>query len=222
MSQSLKMSHSSRQFALRADVTDGFRSQLEAFLTKVADGYIVAYETAEGENPHVHVILTSTRTLKAVRSHFSRFCPDHKGNAMYSLKVCDDDHEAYIRYICKGGGRTVPPTIWSRQGLEFSEESIAAAHLAYYVNQEAVIANAAKRKRVESANIVEQVESICKARGYKGFDRKAIAGVYLDLFRDARKGINIFAAKACVNTVCLLLDGSDCPRGELLIKISEV
>lgn len=216
------MPHTTRRFALRADVRDGFRPQLDSFLAKVADGYIVAHETADGENPHIHAIFTSTKTLKACRSHFARFCPDHKGNQAYSLKECDDDFEAYIRYICKGADRNSPPEIWTHQGLDYSADVIAAAHLAYYVNQDAVKENAAKRRKVEGANIVEQVEQLCKAKGLRAHQREQIAGVYLDLFRDARKGINVFAAKAVVNTVCLLLEGNDCERRSLAIKIAEL
>lgn len=211
------------QFALRADVIgETFRQQVDKFLGKVATGFIVAHETADGENPHVHAILTSTKTLKAIRSEWARCCPDHKGNKCYSLKACDDDHEAYIRYICKGSSRDSPPTIWTHQGLEFSREAIAAAHLAYYVNQDAVRENAVKRRKVESGNIVEQIEKICKARGFKSYQRKEIAEVYMDLFRDARKGINVFAARAVVNTVCLLLDDPECQRRELASKIAEL
>lgn len=212
----------SRQFALRADVRDGFREQLDAFLGKVADGFIVAYETADGENPHIHAIFTSTKTLKANRSAFSRFCPEHKGNAAYSLKCCDDDFEAYIRYICKGKSRDSPPEIWTRQGLEFSDDVIARAHLAYYVNQDAVCANAVKRRKVEAGNVVEQVEQRCKELGLKGYERKEIAKVYISLFRDARKGINIYAAKAVVNTVACCLDGGDSAQEDLAYTISQL
>lgn len=211
-----------KRFALRADVRDGFRAQLDSFLEKVADGYIVAHETADGENPHVHVIFTSKKTLKACRSAFARFCPEHKGNTAYSLKCCDDDFQAYIRYICKGADRNTPPTIWTHQGLDYTPDVIAAAHLAYYVNQDAVKENAKKRRKVEGANIVEQIEQLCKEKGLRGHQREKIAEVYLDLFRDARKGINVFAAKACVNTVCLLLEGSDGERRSLAYKIAEL
>jgi len=212
------------RFALRAEVTEGFRSQLDDFLSKVADAYIVAYEDVSGENPHVHCILDCVhgKTEKSVRSHFSRSCPEHKGNKMYSLKKCDDDYEAYIRYICKGKGPDQCPVIWTRQGLLYTDEKIAEAHRMYYVNQGAVIANAKKRRKVESGNIVEQVERLCKARGIKAFQREDVAMVYIDLFRDARKGINVFAARAVVNTVCCLLDDPDCVRKTLAQRISEL
>lgn len=211
-----------KRFALRADVRDGFRPQLDAFLAKVADGFIVAHETADGENPHVHAIFTSKKTLKNCRNAFARLCPNHTGNAAYSLKCCDDNFEAYIRYICKGADRNTPPEIWTYQGLDYSEASIAAAHLAYYVNQDAVKENAKKRRKVEGANIVEQIEQLCKEKGLRGHQREKIAEVYLDLFRDARKGINVFAAKATVNTVCLLLEGCDGERRSLAYKIAEL
>lgn len=210
------------RYALRADVKEGFKEQLSVFLGKVADGYIVAFEDVAGENPHIHAIFTSAKTAKAVRSCFVRECPGHHGNADYSLKSCDDDHAAFIRYICKGKSRDHPPVIWTRQGLEFTEEVIRAAHLAYYVNQDAVIENAKKRKTVETGNVVEQVERICKEKSLKSYQRKEIAEVYLDLFRDARKGINLFAAKAVVNTVCLLLEDPGVQREALASKIADL
>lgn len=210
------------RLALRADVTDGFRAQLDTFLGKVADGFIVAHETADGENPHIHAIISTHKTLKAVRSEFVRCCPSHKGNKMYSLKACDDDFQAYIRYICKGASRDSPPTIWTRLGLDYTDEVIGAAHLAYYVNQAAVVENAKKRKKVESANIVEQLESACKALNLPAHDRKGIAMQYLQLYKDARKGINVFAARACVNTVSLLLDRNEHAHTELATRIAEL
>lgn len=216
------MSHIVLRYALRADVVDGFKDQLDKFLSKVATGWIVAYETKEGENPHIHAIFNAAGTLKSIRNHFVRICDKHKGNEMYSLKRCDDDYDAYIRYICKGDAKDKDPVIWTRQGLDYTESVIEAAHRAYYVNQEAVIENARKRKKVETGNMVEQVEKICKERGYKSNDREEIALVYMDLFRDARKGINVFAAKAVVNTVCLLLDNPDCQRRDLARKIADL
>lgn len=211
-----------RRYALRADVTDSFREKLTKFLSKVAHGFIVAFETKDGENPHIHAIFSSDKTLKSIRNHFTRICDEHKGNEMYSLKQCDDDWEAFIRYICKGESKDKAPTIWMRQGLDYTDLVIKRAHEAYYVNQDAIITNSKRRKKVETGNMVEQVERICKERGYKSYEREEIAQVYMDLYRDARKGINVFAARAVVNTVCLLLEAPECQRKNLAQKIADL
>lgn len=215
------MAPSIKRFALRADVTGCLKEKLSRYLGKVANAFIVVCETAEGENEHIHAIFNSEKTLKAVRNEFTRTCDAHKGNKMYSLKECNDDFDAYIRYICKGVDKKTPPDVWYHQGLDYSKESIARAHEMYYVNQDAVKENSKKRKKAEG-NMVEQVERVCKERGYKSYEREMIAEVYMDIYRDARKGINVFAARAVVNTVCLLLDNPECQRKDLARKIADL
>lgn len=209
------------QYALRVDVYHGLRDQLRSWLDANCVAWIVAHEDPAG-NPHLHAILHSSKKEQALRSSFVRGCPGVSGNKSYSLKKCDDDVDAYIRYICKGHDSTTPPLIWFRQGLDYTEEVIASAHGQYWVNNAALVANAKKRQKVDGGNVVEQIEKICKSRGYKSHERKEIAGVYLEVFRDARKGINVFAARAVVNTVCLLLERPEPQFQQLAIKIAEL
>lgn len=209
----------SQKYALRVDVIgDGFKDKFGKWV-KQFDGYIVAYEVA-GDNKHVHCILDSAKTLKAVRSDFCRVMTECVGNKAYSLKVCDDDWEAYMRYICKGESAEVPPVIWFRNGLHYTEELIAAAWGKFYVNQAAVLADAKKRKAVEALSAVQLVERECKRMGIKGFDREGIARVYLRLWKDARKPINVFAGRAVVNTVSLVLDGAR--DDDLVRRLAEI
>lgn len=207
------------RYALRVDVREGLRDKLSAWLSAIGTGFIVAHE-CEGDNDHVHCILDSDKSIKQVRNSFTKKFPESTGNKGYSLKLCDDDWEAYIRYICKGKSVNEGPDIWVRQGLEYTEEAIQEAWRKYWVNNQALKENAKKRTRVEGANIVEQVEQESKRLGLKGFDREGVAKVYIRLFRDARKGINVFAARAVVNTVCCLLEGSG--EDHLAQKIAEL
>lgn len=208
---------------MRADVYDGFRERFVRWLTTIALGWIVAYEVAGGENRHVHVIFDSESDIKKVRNSFTRTFTECVGNKGYSLKLCDDDFDAYIRYICKGGGKDIPPVIWSRQGLDYTDANIASAHEKYWVNNAAIVENANKRKRVEKDNICEQVEKLAKKASLKAHDRVEVAKIYMRLFRDARKGINVFAARAVVNTVCLLLDDPNaCSENALAMKIADL
>jgi len=206
---------------LRADVFDGFKPRLIKWLTAVALGWIVAYEES-GSNKHVHLILDSGFDIKKLRNSFTRTFEECVGNKGYSLKFCDDDFDAYIRYICKGDDKDSPPVVWSRQGLGYTDDSIKLAHEMYWVNNDAIVANSKKRRAVEKENIVEQVEKKAKALGLKASDRVGVAQVYIRLFRDARKGINVFAARAIVNTVCCLLDEGSSSENYLAMKIADL
>lgn len=206
------------RYAIRMDVIDSMRQRISDWLSANGNGFICVKEVS-GDNHHVHIILDSVKAIKVLRSSLVRAFPECVGNKGYSLKVCDDDYDAYIRYICKGEPG-VPPVVWCKQGLHYTAEHIESAHERYWVNNEALQENARKRVKVEKENIVEQVEKIAKKEGLKGYDREGVAKVYIRLFRDARKGINVFAARAVVNTVCCLLDGSG--EDHLAQKIAEL
>lgn len=207
------------RYAIRMDVDESFKRRVSDWFSTAGNGYIVAYEVA-GDNKHIHAILDSVKSIKQVRNSLTNSFPECVGNKGYSLKLCDDDYDAYIRYICKGDSVDEGPVIWTKQGLKYTAEDIIDAHSRYWVNNAALQENAAKRVKVEKENIVEQVEKIAKREGVKGFDREGVAKIYIRLFRDARKGINVFAARAVVNTVCCLLEGSG--EDHLAQKIAEL
>lgn len=201
-----------RKYAIRMDVEDtgAWKKRVSEWFSANGNGYIVVFETAgeDGENKHIHAILDSIKSDKQLRNALTRAFPECVGNKGYSLKLCGDDYEAYIRYICKGDSEADPPVVWTKQGLKYTAEDINEAHAKYWVNNAALVENSAKRRKVEKENIVEQVEKLAKGAGLKGHERVEVARLYIKLFRDARKGINVFAAKAVVNTVCCLLEGS--------------
>ena len=205
------------RLALRCNVSDDRKVDLVQWISKY-DGYILVREEKEG-NKHCHAIIDTTKQCKAVRSDFVRAFPECVGNAGYSVKICDDDWAAYIRYICKGDGPDVPPVVWGRSGLLYTDQHIADAHAKYYVNQAAVLENAGRRKRLDKLNLVEDLEKRCKAAGHTS--RNEISREYIRVYRDARKGINVFAARAVVNTVWCLLQGEHAEE-ELAHKIAEL
>lgn len=211
------MSHTHKRFALRVDISDESKQKLIEWINKF-DGYILVREVAPS-GAHCHAILDAHKDLKSVRNSFMRAFPELVGNKAYSLKECNDDYEAYIRYICKGDGKDQAPVVWGRCGLLYTDILIAEAHDKYYVNQEAVIENAVKRKKIDKLNLVEELEKVCKLKNYTS--RKEISWEYIRRYRDARKGINIFAARAVVNTVWVLLGGESAEE-ELAHKISEL
>lgn len=220
----MSQAFSTKRYALRVDVHDVTKDKLSTWLSANCNGWICAYEEAKDENKHVHLILDSVKTLKAVRSSFVREFPENAGNKGYSLKLCDDDFAAYIRYICKGNSKTEPPVIWSRQGLLYTDEAVQDAWQKYWVNNASLEENRAKRAKVEKESIIDQVERLCKSKGVRSHDRCEIAKCYIRLFRDARKGINVFAARAVINTVSLLLDGEENSSAENLLanKIADL
>lgn len=210
-----------RKYALRVDCVEGLRCKLSKWCSEVGNGFICAFEK-EGDNEHVHLILDSAKDIKQLRNSFTKKFPECTGNKGYSLKVCGDDFAAYIRYICKGVSSREAPVIWFHQGLDYSSQVIEEAHARYWVNNAALQENAAKRKRVEKESVVEQVEKEAKSKGLKGMDRVEVAKIYIRLFRDARKGINVFAARAVVNTVCCCLDRGDYAEEALATKIADL
>lgn len=199
------------------DISEDQKDKVIQWINKF-DGYILVREVAPS-GAHCHAILDAHKDLKSVRNSFTRAFPELIGNKAYSLKECNDDYDAYIRYICKGDSKEIAPVVWGRCGLLYTDAAIAEAHEKYYVNQEAVIENAAKRKKIDKLNLVEELEKACKAKGYTS--RKEISLEYIRRYRDARKGINVFAAKAVVNTVWCLLQG-DHAEEELAHKIAEL
>lgn len=209
------------KYALRLDVDINWQSRVSKWHSENADGFIVAFE-AVGDNLHIHSIFDSHKSIKVLRQSLTRAFPERVGNKGYSMKKCDDNYEAYIRYICKGEDSKNPPQIWCKQGLLYGQDAIDMAHGMYWVNNESLKENAAKRAKVEKESIVDQVEKLAKQASLKSHDRIEISKIYLRLFRDARKPINVFAARAVVNTVCLLLDENGNGEDHLASKIADL
>lgn len=209
----------STPFAFRMDFVDADKEPLVKWLDSSACSYLVVHETHDGENPHVHVVFHSGKKLSALRMDFKRKFPTKIGNGGYSMKECDDDVEAYMRYMCKGDSSDDAPVVLACQGLEYSSDKVAAAHAAYWVNNEALKSNAQKRKKlVKPQTVIEQLEAECKEKGYK--TKEQIAAWYIRKLRDARKPINIFSARAIVNTVWVLVDGSEAAIDQLANSIA--
>jgi hypothetical protein len=212
----------SYRYAIRMDVNDGMKARISKWMSSSGNGFIVVAENgAEGENKHIHAILDSVKSIKVLRNSLTHSFPECVGNKGYSLKLCDDNYEAYIRYICKGVSVEEEPVVWCKQGLLYTAQHIQEAHDKYWVNNEALIENSNKRRKVEKESIIDQVEKEAKKKGLRQGDRVEVSRIYIRLFRDARKGINVFAAKAVVNTVCLLLEG-DCAEDHLAYKIADL
>lgn len=205
-------------YALRLDVlSEDNAQQLSAWLDKVSSGHLVVREESNpNENTHYHAVLHSKIKATSLRQSFRRAFPDHKGNAAYSLKECDEDPDGYGRYICKGLSKEEGPNVVIRQGLLYTDEWVRQHHEQYWVNNDLIAQARAKRKM----NAVERLESVCKEKKIRWSDRTAIATEYVRWQKEARRPINSFAARATVNTVALLLDDSGEAEEQLAIEIA--
>lgn len=211
------------QYALRLDFDrDVDRSPLSRWLDGNSNRYLVVFETAEGENPHVHAIFHSDKTIATLRQSFKRAFPSKTGNGAYSLKACDEDYDGYIRYMCKGQARGQGPDVVMRMGLEYSEDAIASAHDMYWVNAEAIERARAARRKAAKLDIVEAVEKVAKEKGVRSHERKEVAKIYIRMKKEQKKGINVFQARAVVNTVCVLLDDTGDAEEELAAHIANL
>lgn len=199
------------EYAIRITFRDfvADSAALSVFLSFSFLEWLVCREQAAED--HCHIYARGALKLKGLQAAFKRFFPEHGGNGGHSIKECDNQVYDYQKYICKGASEDEPPIIISRQGLLFTDEYIAELHAAYWVSNVEIKATAKKRDHLRlNGSIVEQVEREAKKLKLSGacYDREAVAAIYVKLYVDARKPVNVYHAKGVVNTVCALLSGS--------------
>lgn len=209
-----------QQYALRLDYERGSdRDILSGYLDRYSSRYLVVFETASDENPHVHCIFWSESKLAALRKAFKERFPSKVGNGAYSLKECDASFDDYVAYMCKGKSKDDAPVVEMRMGLEYTDEALEDAHNRYWV----VNAEIGQRKRArysEKLGIVEAVEKLAKEKGLRPSERSEIAKIYIRLKKESKRGISIFQARSVVNTVALLLDDTGNAEEELALEIA--
>lgn len=195
-------------FALRVDQSEGYDdAAMSSWLSANCSNFL-GTEEQEGANLHLHFFLHSQKKLQALRAALKARCSWLVGNGSYSLKPCDDDYEPYINYICKGADEESLPEVKFKQGLEYTEEYIAARHAAYWLKAVELARSSKKRASMSLlGNVVEQVEAVAKQKKLKGHEREDIAKIYINMCISAKKPINSFYAKSVVNTVSCLLEG---------------
>jgi hypothetical protein len=210
-------------FALRCDFNhDADKQRLSDWLSSNCDGFIVCYEEVDDENPHIHALLYSGKNIDTLRKSFKRVFEEKRGNAAYSLKACDGDVDDYLAYICKGVDPDVGPQVVCFQGLEFDEQRVASMHARYW-DENARRIRAAKERSAAKGSMVDAVEKLCREEGVRAYERKKVALVYIREMRKMRKPINIFAARAVVNGVVVLLDEEESgATDEIAVAISNI
>lgn len=211
------------QFALRLDYKSEYYDRVLAILCLASRYFAVIEDGDQGQNTHIHAIMYSDKKLAALRKAIQRQFPEERGNGFYSLKECDQDIDAYMRYMCKGSSKESMPVILGYCGLDYNKSSIVDWHNAYWVNNEALAKNKKKRKGKDAGTVTEILEKRCKEKKIRADEREKIAHEYIRMYAEWRKPINVFAARAVVNTVCVILeeDGGTITN-QLAYRISEL
>lgn len=202
-------------YALRIDLDGVERSDVRDFIAAAGSCYFAVAETVDGENPHVHAFITSDSKIAALRKKVQRFLSGDRGNASYSLKECSDEYSDYFRYLCKGDSNSQMPDVLCMCGIEFTDEWVKSMHDEYWVNNEALVRQRHKRKKIQSATAVEKLEERCKEAGVLWNQKNEIALEYIKMCKAGRKAINVFSARSIVNAVCVALCPDDSAAKEL-------
>lgn len=63
-----------------------------------------------GERPHIHSVITPTKTASTFRQQFLKTFPECKGNKCYSFEEVKDEENMKL-YLCKGENRTTLPVV---------------------------------------------------------------------------------------------------------------
>lgn len=206
-------------FALRIDLDGVTPQDVLGLVGGVASNYLVVREGGD-ENPHVHVFGRTDKKLSAVRKAVQRFLSGDRGNASYSLKQCAEDYDGYLRYLCKGDSSSKLPEVLGRCGLEYTDDWVKQMHSAYWLNNEEIVKSRQKRKRIQTATVVEKLEERCKEAGVLWNQPEKIALEYIRMCKASKKPINVFAARAIVNTVKVVLDPGSEAEKELAALIA--
>lgn len=186
--------------AIRVD-GDQYVQKLKDFLT--SDGAALCVrETVEGENPHYHAVLHSTRKVPAIRMALKRALGiDAGGNGVYSLAEVRD-LDKYQRYMLKGPSLEVMPDVVVAVGIQYQDTDWRQAkHDAFWEEAEQL-----SRKR-KAEPLMDVVFRECTTTGVEWHMRDKIAKIYIKELISRNKAINCFAAKSAIN----LLQCKLCP-----------
>lgn len=202
-------------YALRVDLDGVTRQEVSEWIAAAAACYFIVAETVSGENPHIHAFLTCDSKLPALRKKVQRWLSGDRGNASYSLKLCSEDYADYLTYLCKGDSNSSMPDVVGKCGIEFTDAWVEQQHGLYWVNNEALVRNRHKRKKISSATAVEKLEERCKEAGVLWNQKNEIAMEYIRMCKAGRKAINVFSARSIVNAVTVALCPDDTAAKEL-------
>lgn len=187
-------------YAIRLDGHE-HHSFLE-YLDSTGGAYFIVRE-GHVDNPHMHAVVFSEKTLAAFRSKFVRqVLGGAHGNGAYSItKVKDLDK--YERYMCKGASSAEAPDVVAVNGIKYSWEWIHDTHERYWATNEELHAKRAK------LSVCDAVLAACRDAGLEWRSRERIAELYIRELVARDKVINIFALKSAINLIQIKLCPDD-------------
>lgn len=201
----------STRIALRSD---GCFELVKAWVEKHGYGGFAVREGTESDNPHEHWLLfVGNKTLKAVRSSFTREVPDLRGNGKYSMSEVDD-LDKYARYMCKGRSDYLKPVVVWRDTLTYDDAKVAELHEAYWKENKSI-----KRKR--GGSMIDKVVDAAKEQQVAYDDRRGLAKVYIRMLREEAKPVNLFSIRANLNAVQLCLCPDDSVLDSLVDRLEQ-
>lgn len=104
-----------------------------------------------GERPHIHCIITPTKTASTFRQQFLKTFPMCKGNKCYSLEEVKEE-ESMKLYLCKGENRdTSPEVIYSIIDTE-------VYHNQYWENNDKLKKNSGVKVKEKSLSWIQEVK----------------------------------------------------------------
>jgi len=194
-------------YAMRVDLDLVDDPELKEWFSTLGSFFSVR-ETIAGENPHVHVFIRSTKKMHAIRESFKRKFQGCVGNRGYSLKVCTEA-DMYCQYMCKGEAEGVQPEVYSKQGIEFTDEWVMERHSAYWDLNLQLKNKHKKAAKKMQPTIIEQVVSAAKKKNVKWQDERELGKIYLQVCRVSVKSVNPSLMKSVIDGVKLQLCPDD-------------
>lgn len=104
-----------------------------------------------GERPHIHCVITPTKTTSTFRQQFLKTFPMCKGNKCYSLEEVKDE-ESMKLYLCKGENRTTSPEVI------YSTIDTEAYHNQYWENNDKLKKDSNVKVKDKSLSWIQEVK----------------------------------------------------------------
>lgn len=139
-------------YHFRVHYGDYREADITVFIKQNSDPDIIVREV--GDRPHIHSIITPTKTKSTFIQKFLLKFPDCKGNGGYScMKV--DNYSSLLHYLCKGADQhTQPEVIGHKASIDISKY-----HDEYWiVNKSHTVSFGEKKKKEKVYPFLTQVK----------------------------------------------------------------
>lgn len=191
--------------------TDKEFEAVKAFVTSKSYGGFCVREAKE-DNEHWHWLLeVSAKNVQTFRVLLTRTVPELKGNSAYSATEVADLAK-YERYMCKGDSEGQKPEVVWTQSVKYTPAKIDELHAAYWLEN-------SKLKKRKVGSMLDYVVDEAKRQNVSWRDRKALSLIYVREVKARARPLNLFAARATMNTVQMLLCPNDTMEDEFAEQI---